>query len=116
VEIADILCESVTLITVKYGADIMGTELTGSVVTAKGEKTMELIDGDFFTEEYYKWREEAEPVRRGEWGLLYGTYGPMVCSECGGEAPTVLMGSEYKESQYCPTCGAKMKMDGGEKK
>lgn len=51
---------------------------------------------------------DAVPVRHGEWGFLYGTYGPMVCSECGGEAPSVLMGSEYEESQYCPTYGAKM--------
>lgn len=56
---------------------------------------------------------DAEPVRHGKWVLLYGTYGSMVCSECGGEAPSVLMGSEYEESRYCPTCGAKM--DGREK-
>ena len=57
---------------------------------------------------------EAEPVRHGKYVLLYDTYGPMVCSECGGEAPSISMGSEYEESQYCPSCGAKM--DGKEKK
>ena len=56
---------------------------------------------------------KAEPVRNGEYVLLYDTYGPMVCSECGGEAPSILMGSEYEESRYCPSCGAKM--DGKEK-
>lgn len=56
---------------------------------------------------------EAEPVRHGEYVLLYDTYGPMVCSECGGEAPSISMGSEYEESQYCPSCGAKM--DGKER-
>lgn len=99
-----------------------------SVPTAKGEKKMRLIDADAFevvtaqgvSMDFADGMQyvlemldkaptiEAEPVRRGKYVLLYDTYGPMVCSECGGEAPSISMGSEYEESQYCPSCGAKM--------
>ena len=56
---------------------------------------------------------EAEPVRHGEWKIVDATsYDDIcTCSECGGFAP-----SGFIKSNYCPKCGAKMKMDEGEKK
>lgn len=82
---------------------------------------MELFDGDFFTEEYYKWRldnapsNEAEPVRHGEWvdiTLKSSRRTVSFCTSCGN--PNDVRGDKKKRHKpYCPNCGAKM--DGGEK-
>ena len=55
-----------------------------------------------------------------EWVLEHETYGKMVCSNCGEEAPTKTVVDRtytrhilYDKKPFCPNCGAKMK--GGSK-
>ena len=49
---------------------------------------------------------EFERPRRGTWIVNHAHIG-RTCSECGGDAPAFLFGNQYN-SNFCPTCGAKM--------
>lgn len=51
---------------------------------------------------------DVAPVKHGHW--IYGDFDIPHCSECGHEVmPNCI-------SAFCPNCGAKMDMDGGEQK
>lgn len=50
---------------------------------------------------------DVEPVRHGRWGKKQGGFWEFAnCSVCGQKTPTVGI-----PPNYCPNCGAKMKME-----
>ena len=50
---------------------------------------------------------DVEPVRRGRWGKKQGGFWEFAaCSLCGEKTPTVGI-----IPNYCPNCGAKMKLE-----
>lgn len=51
---------------------------------------------------------DVEPVRHGWWDVNRR------CSECGNPAPLAYSEPDRWKSPYCPSCGAKMDLDGGE--
>lgn len=49
---------------------------------------------------------DAEPVRRGEWGMNSDIPDTIICSVCGHGFD--VWKHESKDFHYCPNCGAKM--------
>ena len=49
---------------------------------------------------------DAEPVRHGWWDVNRR------CSECGAPAPLAYAEPDRWKSPYCPSCGAKMDLEG----
>ena len=56
---------------------------------------------------------DVTPVRHGRWEKQSGLYS---CSECGKTCPYDVQADviEYWACNYCPNCGAKMDLEGGE--
>ena len=56
---------------------------------------------------------DVAPVRHGRWEKQSGLYS---CSECGKTCPYDVQADviEYWVCNYCPDCGAKMDLEGGE--
>ena len=57
---------------------------------------------------------DVAPVRHGRWvvGKDHGDFGEAKCTACGGIL-LVKWSDRLSEYRYCPNCGAKMDLEGG---
>lgn len=57
---------------------------------------------------------DVAPVRHGRWvvGKDHGDFGEAKCTACGGIL-LVKWSDRLSEYRYCPNCGAKMELEGG---